>query len=143
MCWLRLQHPAGVSLLLPSPGVQSNQITTSVLRGANDDDVSKVSFFFTPTLFVTKSATREGVGVACVYVLCDCDVLLCASVFQYLFVCLFFPHFEHVRLLLPASDPLELKTSASAEWSSSHKGMDPHTHTYHNRHLLFFCIVSR
>lgn len=51
-----------------------------------------------------------------------------ASGFQYLQAGV--SPFECVCLLLPAADPLEMKTSASAEWSSSDKGIDAHTHTH-------------
>lgn len=43
------------------------------------------------------------------------------------------PLLNSLCLLPSLSDPLEMKTSASAEWSGSHKGMNTHI-------FLFICV---
>ncbi len=58
-------------------------------------------------------------------------------------LCVFIPLSAVVikLFLLSLSDPLEVRTSASAEWSGSQKGMNAHTHIDPASFCLFICRV--
>lgn len=58
--------------------------------------------------------------------MCGNGVDLCLRSVHFFGWSAIFPLLYTDFLLLSLSDPLEMKTSASAEWSSSHKGKNTH-----------------
>lgn len=79
--------------------------------------------------------------------MCEClamcmDFNICRFFFlerAFLFFLYFF-FFFFAKLCVSAADPLEMKTSASAEWSSSHKGMVAHARTHAQTITATFCF---